>query len=232
MVVRRIGRANPLSISLGEVFVEAFEIYRSNPSIAIPALLPGAWLLTLSIILNVVGISLLSLPFNTNLVGYFACIVGSFVGLLILWFLFLLAEGITVEMVRQASEEGEADLRGAFDGTIERFVPLLVGTVFAGLLMSAGFVLLVIPGIILAFALWFVPQAIMVDYEGGLSAIGASIRFFGENKKAAFLLILLSLALYIILLSVAWIPVLSSILLLIGMPYLVALTTVLYIDRA
>ncbi len=72
----------------------------------------------------------------------------------------------------------------------------------------------------------------MLDDEGGVSSFRRSFQFFRENAMDAFILVLVSLALYMILQALTVIPVIGEILMLAAMPYLITLTTLLYIDRA
>ena len=218
-------------MSIGEIFRESFELYKKNPIITIPSLLPVLWLLIMSIISPAVFMALFaSDPYMTG--GYLAMMAGYVVFFLVFIFLFLIAEAMTVEMIRQAYDEGRTHLGEAFRVTLERLGPLLLGTLLVTILVSVGEFLFVLPGLILMFLFWFVPQAIIIDEEGGFGCLGRSIQFFRENAGDAFLIGLLSIVLYGVLVLLTWIPVIGAILMFAGMPYLVSLSTLLYIDRA
>ena len=221
-------------MSIGEIFGEAFRLLKENPVIIVPTLLPFLWLLVVSILgpSMILMVFLRDDPYEVYMTGgYFAIIAGYILFVLIFAFLYMIAEGMTVELVRQAFDEGRGDLRDAFHVTLNRFGSLLLGTLLVGLLVSIGEMIFILPGIILMFLFWFVPQAVMIDEEGGASCLGRSFEFFRENAGDAFVLVLLSVILYAILLLLAWIPVIGAVLLLVGMPYMSSLTTLLYLDR-
>ncbi len=211
-------------LSLGEVFSEAFRVLREKPIIIVPSLLPFVWMLLISFIGPAVILTLFYAdPYGLGSAyatpTLFGLLAGYTLFTLIFFALYMIAAGMTVELVRQAYDESRVRLGEAFSETMRRIGHVLLAT------------LLVLPGVILMFLFWFVPQAIMVDEEGGVSSLGSSIRFFRENAGDAFILILLSIVIYSLLLLLSWIPVIGAILMLFGMPYLTALSTVLYLDR-
>ena len=171
------------SMSIGEIFRESFELYKENPIIIIPSLLPVLWLLIMSIIGPAVFLALFAAnPYMTG--GYLAMMAGYVVFFLVFVFLFLIAEAMTVEIIRQAYDEGRTHLGEAFHVTLERLGPLLLGTLLVTIFVSVGEFLFVLPGLILMFLFWFVPQAIIIDEEGGFGCLGRSIQFFRENAGA------------------------------------------------
>lgn len=222
--------------SLGALFSESFRLLLEKPLIVVPSLLPFLWLLVISII----GPGVILTLFYTKTSFYGATYVTpSFIGVLagyalftlIFFALYMIAEGMTVVLVRQAYDESRTDLGEALSVTMGRIGHLLLATLVVVVLVTIGELLLVIPGLIMMFLFWFVPQAVMLDDGGGLSAIGQSYRFFRENVGDAFVLILVSIVLYSLLGLLSWIPVIGAILMLAGMPILSTWGTLLYLER-
>ena len=223
-------------LSLGEVFSEAFRVLREKPIIIVPSLLPFLWLLVISFI----GPTVILALFYVDPYGFgpefaaptlFGLLAGYALFTLIFFVLYMIAAGMTVELVRQAYDESRVRFGEALGEAMRRMGQLLLATLLVGILVGIGEFLFILPGLILLFLFWFVPQAIILDEEGGVSSLGRSIEFFRENAWDAFILVLLSIVIYSVLLLLSWIPVLGAILLLFGMPYLTALSTVLYLDR-
>lgn len=223
-------RTSPAGLSLGDIFRESLEIYKSNPIIIVPSLLPLIW----AIIASVIGLgSLMALSspqaFGSGLLAFF---LGFAISILVFFILFILAGAMTVEMVKDAYQGGYASLGSAFDAAINKIGPLLIAGILVGISLAIGYIVFVIPGLILTFLLWFVVQAIMLDDEGGIGSLRRSFEFFINNAMDAFIIVLASFGLLIVLELLTLIPVIGWILMLVGMPYLIALPTVLYMDRS
>lgn len=226
-------RTSPSGLSLGDIFRESFELYRSNPVIIVPSLL----LVILAIIAYVVGLgSLIALPllFSPGAfgAGLFTLFMGFAIFTLVFVILFILAEAMTVEMVRDAYQGGYASLGSSLGAAIGKIGALIIAGILVGVSLAIGYIVFVIPGIILTFLLWFVVQAIMLDDEGGIGALRRSFEFFINNAVDAFIIVLASFGLLVVLGALTLIPVIGWILMLVGMPYLIALPTLLYIDRS
>lgn len=220
-------------LSLGGIFRESLEIYGSHPVIVVPSVT----LVILATVVTPLGLgSLASLPrllvpaspeaLGTGLsLGAILFALGSLIA-------FLLVEAMTIGLVREAYQGGGASVGGALVEALGKIGALIIAALLASVILTIGYLLLVIPGLILTFLLWFVVQAIMVDDEGGLGALRRSVEFFVSNAADAFIVVLASFGLLVVLDVMGAIPVLGWILLPAGMPYVIALPTVLYLDRA
>ena len=63
-----------------------------------------------------------------------------------------------------ASAAGEAPrARDALQSGLDAFAPIFLVVVLAGVGITIGLVLLVVPGVYLAVSWYFVPQAVMID---------------------------------------------------------------------
>lgn len=226
------------SMTISDLLSKALELYKENPIIVVPSLLPVAWSIISTVLLAafIFGAATRPLyspydPYGSGdaMMGWIAGMMGGMAVFLIGFLaLFVLAEGMTIEMIRQAFEGGRADLSGAWESTKGKLVTLIVAAIVVSVILFLGYVLLVIPGLILTLLLYFVAQAIMIDDKGALESLGASYNFVKANLTDSAIVALLSIAIYFVL---SMIPLLGILLVLIAMPYLIALSTLLYIDR-
>lgn len=211
-------------LSIGEVFRESFDLYKSNPSIIIPSLFPVFWVF----IAPFIGLAGPLALFSFGL-GFASLIMRMVVFFLIYFVLFILAEGMTVEMIKEAYEGRSALIGRALQSVSQKISPLVIASISVAILISIGYVIFVLPGLILTFVLWFVPQAIMLEKEGAIGSLRRSFEFVRDNFLDALIIVLVSIGLYVVLSAI---PFIGWILLLTAMPYCICLTTLLYVERA
>ena len=217
---------NPGKRPIGEIFSRAYEIYRNNPIMIVPSLIPiGATIVGLLIFVGYVG---LVAVFGEGGFVAFSVLVGLFLFVVLMIVLFFLAEGMTIEMVREASSGKRADLSSAWQATAARMEPLVVTSFLAGIIVALGYVLFFIPGLILSFAFYFVAQAVMIDDKSGTQALKASYHFVEANLSDALVVVLVSLAIGAIL---PGIPLIGPLICLLSLPYIYGLATLLYLDE-
>jgi uncharacterized membrane protein len=142
--------------------------------------------------------------------------------------LIFLAEGASIEMIRQASMGDPADLSSAWTSTMNNLEPLVLTSILAGIMIALGYALFFIPGLILSFTFYFIIQVVMIDGSSGLEALKASYRFVEANLSDCVIVVLASLAISTVLHSV---PVIGPLLGLVSLPYFYTLATLLYLDR-
>jgi hypothetical protein len=217
----------PGRMTLGEIFSKAFEIYRNNPIMIAPSLLP-------------IAVSILGLLLFAGFVGMAAILGGgggflavSAIGGFLLFIIvlivsFFVAEGVTIEMIKEASAGNRADINSAWESSKGRMEPLILSSILAGIITVLGYLLLIIPGIILSFIFYFVAQAVMIDGRSGMEALKTSYGFMKENLSDAVILILVSMIMSLVL---SVIPLIGPLLCLLVIPYIYALATLFYMDR-
>ena len=211
---------------LGEIFSEALEIYRHNPILIVPSLVPvSALVLGMLIFVGYLGLMAIFADGGFLALSFLASLLLFAVLMAVLIFL---AEGASIEMIRQASMGDAADLSTAWTSTRNNLEPLLLTSILAGIMIALGYALFFIPGLILSFAFYFITQVVMIDGRSGLEALKASYRFVEANLSDCLIVVLASLAISAILHSV---PVIGPLLGLISLPYFYALATLLYLDR-
>jgi len=216
---------SPGKRALGEIFSRAFQIYRDNPIMIVPSLIPIA-VLILGLVIFAGYVGLIAVFGEEGLVA-FSAVAGLFLFLILMIVLFFLAEGMTIEMIREASTGNKADLSCAWQATSAKMEPLVLTSLLAGIIVALGYVLFLIPGLILSFAFWFVAQTVMIDGKSGTQALKASYRFVEANLSDALIVVLVSLAISAVLPAIPFIGALASLL---SLPYIYGLATLLYLD--
>ncbi len=221
----RVGREGKRM--LGEIFSEALEIYRKNPIMIVPSLLPiAALIFGIAFFAGFLGLAAVIGDWDGIIA--FSAVGGLLLFIVLLIVLFLVAEGLTIEMIKEASSGKKVDLNYAWETSKGRMQPLILSSILAGIITAAGYLMLVIPGIILSFALYFVAQAVMIDGRSGIDAIKTSWGFFRSNLSDSIIIIIASMLISIVLQAI---PGIGPLLCLISLPYIYALATLLYLDQ-
>lgn len=221
----QVGRAGKRS--LGDIFSEAFEIYRKNPIMIVPSLLPiAALIFGIAFFAGFLGLAVVFGDW-VNIMA-FSAVGGLLLLIILLIVLFFVAEGLTIEMIKEASSGKKVDLNYAWEASKGMIEPLILSSILAGIITVVGYLLLVIPGIILSFALYFVAQAVMIDGRSGVDAIKTSWAFVKSNLSDSIIIILASMLISIVLQAI---PGIGPLLCLLSLPYIYALATLLYLDQ-
>jgi hypothetical protein len=225
-IIEEAKAEGPKKRALGVLFSRAFEIYRDNPIMIVPSLIPiAALILGMVIFAGYMG---LIAVFGEEEFVAFSALAGLFLFVILMIVLFLMAEGMTIEMIREASIGSKADLSMAWQATLAKMEPLLLTSILAGIIVAFGYVLFLIPGLILSFAFYFVAQTVMIDGKSGVEALKASYRFVGANLSDALIVVLASLAIGAVLPTI---PFIGALLSLLSLPYIYGLATLLYLDH-
>lgn len=189
-------------MSITSILKQSLEIAKKNPVLFVP-------MLALTVIA-----SLLSLVFLGSMVPFFggmsggeqvssqealtaagAAVSGMFAVLILSSILGFIAHGMTVAMADDAVREVPVSLKTGFNKTLAKILPLIISAVLVGIIVSIGFILLVIPGIIAAFLLMFTFLAVMLDNENAFKAMGKSFKMVTGHFSAVFVLFLVLIAL-------------------------------------
>jgi len=215
-------------MTIGEILSKAFEIYKKNPIIIVPSLIPMVALILGLMILFASFIGMAALIGAGGFLAFFA-IAGLFLFIIILIILFFMAAGLTIEMIREALAGNKADLNIAWETSKPKMKPLILTSIQAGILTALGYVLFIIPGLILSVIFYFMAQAVMIDGKSGTLALKTSYAFVKYNLGDSLTIILIAVAISFVL---PMIPYLGFLLSLLAIPYLYAIATLLYIDRS
>lgn len=217
------------SMTISDLLSRTFELYKENPIIVVPSLLPVSWSIVSAVLLAAFVVRTTSAPYmyhSENAI--MTWIGGTAVFFIVFCFLLVLAEGMTIEMIQDAFDGGQADLGRSWQLTKGKLGSLMVVAIVVPVILFLGYVLFIIPGLILTLLLFFVAQTIMIDNKGALESLGASYEFVKANLADSAIVVLVSIVIYIV---ASMIPLIGFLLVLVAIPYFIALSTIFYIDR-
>jgi hypothetical protein len=187
---RRIQRQMGRKLEVGETLSEVFAIYRENAGVLIPV---AFWLfLVVAIVQGLAGGSVL-----LALIGAILSLVAS-----------VLYEGMVVSLVRDV-QDGRRDLSA---GELYRSVTPVLGTlvgasILYGIAVAIGFVLLIVPGLILVTIWAVIAPAIVIEKRGAIEAFGRSRELVKDYGWPVFGIVicavLITFVVSVILISIA-----------------------------
>ena len=189
-------------MTIKNIFEQAFQLYRSN------------FLKFICIILLIKGPYIVLENFLMELIVKSSAAEASYSTLLFLRFLELIfiAPVLTAVMAIPISKrllDREVGIAETYYGVLRRCFPLLGTVLLYGIIIGIGYVILIIPGLIFWIWLAFIPQTVMIDGEGGISAMKRSKYLVkGYFSKTLILLMLLfvatSMITAVIALGITW----------------------------
>jgi hypothetical protein len=193
-------------MSISQILKESFGVSKKNPLIFVPMLVAAVFSVVLSLI--VVGSALpMASQFageqmaenpEQAMAGLGAAMGGVFIVSILSGIVGLLAHGMTVAMADITFKGETATLGSGWSRLVARLVPMIIASILVGIIVSIGMMLLVLPGLILAFLLMFTLVAVMVDDAGAFQALGRSFQTVTKNFKATFVVFLVLIALGLI----------------------------------
>jgi hypothetical protein len=211
-------------MSISKILKESIAVAKGNPLIFIPMLAASVLSAVLSLIFAGSAVPMAG-RFSSEqiaanpeqaLAGVGVAAGGMLIIGIISAFVGLLTHSMTVAMADTALKGEQATLQNGWSRIISRIVPVIIASILMGVIVGAGFIMLVLPGIILAFFLMFTLVALMVDNLGAFKAIGQSFKTVGKNFGATFITFLVILGLGILTgiaaFIVALIPLLGAVL--------------------
>ncbi|RMF88771.1 MAG: hypothetical protein D6733_07845 [Methanobacteriota archaeon] len=166
-----------------ELFSKGLDVFKKNPVIAVPLIAVGVIIgvLTLALVGGMMaGIGMMGMGGMSPGAG-FGAIMG--VGLLIVvigGLLNLTAMGMTYVMADDALA-GQADLNTGLQKTLGNIVNLLIASILLAVIIGIGFMLLFLPGLILAYLLMFTLPLVVLDNKGPVAALQESFELVKNN---------------------------------------------------
>jgi hypothetical protein len=221
LIASRNGR-----MTIGEILSRAFKIYLGKPIIIIPSLMPMVWLILGSIFFFAGFSGLLFFDISSIVASAFLFFLVLFI--IIFYILFIIAEGVTIIMIRDAFQGGDADLSRAWQSSKNRLSALVIASIISGFLLTMGYLLFIIPGLILTLIFYFVVQAIIIDGASAMESFTTSYRFVRRDLSDSIIIIFVSMVIGVVL---PMIPFIGIILSLLCIPYIYGIATLFYIDR-
>ena len=195
VVAKSVEDLEPSQIDLADVIVSPFRLLSEHYNLFIPLGISAG----IALILAVVGLGAAMTMDPSALIGYsISTLIASIV-------IFLMG-GWVIAMMREIKESGETTPESSFSILMENIVPIILGAVLAGLIVMAGTIALVIPGLILAVALCCTVPAIVMHNFDAVGGLKASWKFCWQGKNFWRLL-----TLFIIMALVSYIPIIGSV---------------------
>jgi hypothetical protein len=193
------------------IFKEGVEVSKKNYIIFIPTVAVAVVMGLLMLVL--VGAGLMSAGLGAGmrrpeaiipLVG--AMIGGFFIVIIVGMILGLVAHGMTVAMAKEALETGSTSFQSGMSIALGRIGHLLIASVLVGIIVSIGFMLLFVPGLIASFLLMFTFVSVIVDNAGPVEAMKKSYATVKANLND-------SVVFYIAMIAVAVVFFIANIIL-------------------
>lgn len=127
--------------------------------------------------------------------SFAAMSAGSFIGQLIQTVVVLILSGVAAKAALEVTEGNPYDFFGAFSKV--NYVNLIVASLVVGLLTLVGFILLVIPGVIVIFLTYLTTYSVVDDGKSPIDAIKHSVSLVSANLGDAFVLAILNVVVII-----------------------------------
>lgn len=161
-------------MDIGKVFSSSASVLKRNIVLAVPPIVASA-----------IGLSLaLSLAQGDSSSEALAGLAGAVLN--------FMAHGVSLAMAKEAIEKGTTSLSTGAQAAVRYFFPFLTASVIISLLIGLGSVLL-IPGLIAAFLLFFTFPSIVVEGTGPFSAMKMSVSVIKSDlKNAAVIFIIIT----------------------------------------
>jgi len=159
-------------MDLGAIFKEGAGVLRKNYILAVPT------------VIATFAVAFLSLGVVKSPEALGALAAMAFVSMILNYF----AHGVTVAMAGEAIDKGQTSLGTGLKAASSHFYQFLAASVVLSAVVTLGFVLLVVPGLVAMFFLMFVFPAILRQGLGPADAMRASYRLVRANVGDALTL--------------------------------------------
>ncbi len=106
------------------------------------------------------------------------------------WILNSIVYGITTKTTSDHIETGTSTLGASFNNTLSRLPTLLAAQFIAGLLIVAGLLLFIVPGILIAIMFSLIIPAVVVEQKGVFESLGRSRQLVHQRWGNTFVIML------------------------------------------
>jgi hypothetical protein len=186
-------------LSIGEILSQTFNLYSRNfvqylIHFLVAGILTG--LVTIAVRSAIIIPAAPVHPSSQQLLAWFpiyltATVTSVFLSGIVSWIASSVSTGITIKFTSDVLERGQANLQTSFNFTLSRLLFLLAASIVTGILIVLGFILLVVPGVILALMFSLVYPAIMLEGTGVLGSLSRSRVLVSNRWLKTFGLMLL-----------------------------------------
>jgi hypothetical protein len=183
------------------IFKEGVEVSKKNYIIFVPTVAVAVAIGVLMLVLVGAGLMSAGLAGGMRSPGAVIPLLGAMIGgffivIVVGMILGLVAHGMTVGMAKEALEKGSTSLNSGLSIALGRLGQLLVASVLVGIVVSIGFMLLLVPGLIASFLLMFTFVSVIVDNAGPVEAMKKSYTtvMANLNDSVVFYLAMIAVA--------------------------------------
>jgi len=180
------------------IFKEAFEVVKRNYILAVPTVIA-------TFVVTFLALALLKNPENMT-----AMATMGLVGLAFDFF----AHGVTIAMAREALATGQTSIKTGASVAAAFFIHFVVTSVAIAAVVSVGFMLLILPGLVAMFFLMFVFPAIVMHGLGPVDAMKYSYRLVRSRLNDSLMLFIaitgITIGLGLINLTLASVPIVGQ----------------------
>jgi hypothetical protein len=187
---------------IGDTLSDSFNLYKNNFMAffsfwAIPAIL-GIILSLMPLIILGGGLTDIDTTGDTiDLVAIIGYAAFSVMFLIIYVIIYLLFAGGLIGMTKQAMDTGKTDMSMGFDTIKKYFGNILITTIVVGLIITIGFALCCIPGIL--FCYWWMFAVTIVVIEGvGLGDAMSKSKNFAETRHTFLFAVVLIIVIIVV----------------------------------
>jgi len=159
-------------IDLKTIFKEAVDVVKRNYILAVPTVLA-------TFVVTFLALALLKSPENVG-----AMAMMGLVGLVFDFF----AHAVTMAMAREALEKGQTSLKTGMDVASSFFFHFLATSAAIAAIVSLGFMLLILPGLVAMFFMMFAFPAIIMHGLGPVEALKNSYRLVRSRLNESLIL--------------------------------------------
>lgn len=206
-------------IDIGRAIAESFAILRRHPVVLVPM---------------VIAAVLMTLFYEYARRAEFQPAFSLHLVLLSLVMLYL--AGVLIRMVYDATR-GEASLSDAARVAARRYGVLLVATILFGLIVVAGTIALIVPGLFLGFKFFYYDYAVLTEDAGSIGSLGRSWQVVRGNWWRTFALnLIFAVPVFFLILVAEFVPApgaqIFDFLAVLGMGWLYAAFTIAFLQIA
>lgn len=201
------GKKPSQELSIGDIFSSTFNLYRSNfLQFFLPFLISGiitgvcAYAITTAFPMPETPV----IPTNPDpafvydvLGPWFSSLISALVVIAALsgfvsWILNSIVYGVVTKNASDHIETGTSNLGASFNYTLSKLPSLLPAQLVTGILIVAGMLLFIVPGVIIAIMFSLVIPTIIIEQTGIFESLGRSRRLVGQRWGKTFVVMLIS----------------------------------------
>ena len=208
-------------LGIGEIMSLSWELYKKHlTNLVIPFIVSGVIAFTLTH-----SLPLVLRPWTAGEAIYIAWALALALTAIIISIVNLLVAGVVIKYVGDVIEGGSPTLGSAIGHATKRMLDLIVASLLVGIIVSAGLLLLIVPGVILGIVFMLTVHVVVLEGRGPVEALARSRRLTSRRWAKAFLLLLI---MGVVSLVAGLIPFVGLLVSIFANPYFTVMLTFFY----